>query len=72
MADEHDGQEREEQVVLFGGPLDGQRVSVDGGDPDPWVAIITDGCSVPGGRALYAPDADGCWRHCTDLPPDAL
>lgn len=72
MADEAGGREREQQVQLYGGPLDGEILTVDPDDPDPWIAIITPRCAHPGGRALYAPDADGCWRHQADLPPEAL
>lgn len=47
------------QVELHGGPLDGMTVDVDVDDPDPWIAILSDGCSLPGGRSLYAPDTTG-------------
>lgn len=60
------------RVTLYGGPLDGVSVDVDRDDEDPWIAIIADGCSYLGGRALYAPDAEGCWRHERDLPPEAM
>lgn len=60
------------EVELYGGPLDGMRVGVDADDPDPWIAVISDGGQHPGGRSLYAPDGSGVWRWVRDLPPEAL
>lgn len=60
------------EVELHGGPLDGQRVTVEADDPDPWIAVIADHGRYPGGRALYAPDPAGRWRWVRDLPPEAL
>nr|WP_173288078.1 hypothetical protein [Streptomyces sp. x4(2010)] len=60
------------EVELHGGPLDGMRVDVDADDPDPWIAIISDGGQHPGGRSLYAPADSGVWRWVRDLPPEAL
>lgn len=59
-------------VQLHGGPLDGQTIDTDPTDPDPWIAIISDGCAHPGGRSLYAPDPAGTWRWEQDLPADAM
>ena len=44
------------EVELHGGPLDGARVPVDAGDPDP---------GVP---RWYAPDTDGSWEWQFDMP----
>ncbi|MFE7412918.1 hypothetical protein [Streptomyces laurentii] len=60
------------EVELHGGPLDGTTVDTDDTDPDPWIAIITDHGTHPGGRALYAPDEAGTWRHVRDLRPEEL
>lgn len=61
-------------VELHSGPLDGQTVPVDldPTDPDPWTAIINDGCTHPGGRSVYAPDTTGRWVWQNDIPWDAL
>lgn len=59
-------------VQLHGGPLDGQTVAIDPTDPDPWIAIIADGCAHPGGRSLYSPDPAGRWTWREDLPWEAL
>ncbi len=61
-------------VTLHGGPLDGATapVDVDPTDPDPWTAIVSDGCAFPGGRSLYAPDCAGRWVWRYDVPWDAL
>lgn len=64
--------DRETWVPLHGGPLDGSSAPVDPDDPDPWTAIISDGCAFPGGRSLYAPDGAGVWRWVQDLPADAM
>jgi hypothetical protein len=59
-------------VQLHGGPLDGMTVPVDPDDPDPWTAVIADGCRYPGGRSMYAPAEDGRWVWVRDLPPEAM
>lgn len=59
-------------VTLHGGPLDGMTAPVDTDDPDPWTAIIADGCAYPGGRSVYAPDENGTWRWVRDIPWDAM
>lgn len=59
-------------MPLHGGPLDGSSAPVDPDDDDPWTAIISDGCTFPGGRSLYAPDGEGVWRWERDLPHDAM
>ncbi|MEU0991952.1 hypothetical protein [Streptomyces sp. NPDC005953] len=65
--------ERESTMVdLHGGPLDGDTAPVDPHDPDPWTAIISDGCQYPGGRSIYAPDPHGIWRWTGDIPWDAM
>lgn len=53
-------------VTLYEGPYDGLEIDVERDDPDPWIAIITDG--APAGRALYAPGDDGIWRHRGHIP----
>lgn len=50
-------------VTLHGGPLDGMTTEVDADDPDPWIAIIAEGC---------APDAAGVWRWTRDIPWHAM
>ena len=60
------------EVELHGGPLDGMRAPVDLADPDPWTAIISDGCQYPGGRSVYAPDAAGRWVWERDIPWEAM
>ncbi|MFC8862667.1 hypothetical protein [[Kitasatospora] papulosa] len=55
-------------VVLFGGPLDGESVAVDPDDPEPGIGIIAAGCSYPGGRSWYEPDAEGRWVWKHDIP----
>ena len=60
------------EVELCGGPLDGMQVQVDPNDPDPWTAIIADGCSYPGGRSVYAPDSTGRWTWERDIPWEAM
>lgn len=59
-------------VQLHGGPLDGSLAPVDPADPDPWTAIISDGCEYPGGRSLYAPDDTGTWRWVRDIPWESM
>ncbi|MER6914001.1 hypothetical protein ABT354_20200 [Streptomyces sp. NPDC000594] len=56
-------------VTLYGGPYDGLEVKVERDDPEPWIAIITDG--APAGRAVYAPDddgGDGVWHYRGQVP----
>jgi hypothetical protein len=48
-------------VALYGGPLDGGKAYVCLSDPDPGTALAADGLALPGGRAWYAPDAQGRW-----------
>ncbi|MFF7365398.1 hypothetical protein [Streptomyces sp. NPDC008125] len=60
------------EVELHGGPLDGQRVPVLLEDDDPWIAVISDHGTYPGGRSLYAPDPEGVWRWVRDLRHDEL
>lgn len=55
-------------VPLYGGPLDGQSTAVDLADPNPWIAIVADGCAHPGGRSVYAPDQAGRWTWTHDIP----
>lgn len=62
----------EVEVTLHGGPLDGMTVAVDASDPEPWIAIISEGCAFPGGRSVYAPDEAGRWTWQRDIPWDAL
>jgi hypothetical protein len=59
------------EVQLHGGPLDGDTVPVTPED-DPWTAIISDGCTYPGGRSVYAPDEHGIWRWEKDIPWHAM
>ncbi|MET9402091.1 hypothetical protein [Kitasatospora sp. NPDC002965] len=59
-------------VTLYGGPLDGASTPVDPDDPDPWVAVISEGCAFPGGRSVYEPDEGGRWTWVRDLPWEAL
>ncbi|MFE9853469.1 hypothetical protein ACFYPN_32445 [Streptomyces sp. NPDC005576] len=59
-------------VQLHGGPLDGQTVPVLAEDEDPWTAILSDHGQYPGGRSLYAPDAEGVWRWVRDTHPEEL
>lgn len=68
----HSGWMADQLVQLFGGPLDGVSVEVDPEDDDPWIAIVSDGCTHPGGRSLYAPDAAGRWTWQRDLRWDEL
>ena len=60
------------EVTLCGGPLDGMRVRVDPSDPDPWTAIISEGCRYPGGRSVYAPDSAGRWTWREDIQWEAM
>ncbi|MFJ7417968.1 hypothetical protein ACIQXD_05065 [Streptomyces uncialis] len=62
----------ETDVTLHGGPLDGSTAPVDLDGPDPWTAIINDGCAHPGGRSVYAPDAAGLWVWVRDIRWDQL
>lgn len=55
-------------VPLHGGPLDGEEIPVDPGDPEPGVAMVADGCAYPGGRSWYAPDETGRWTWRGDTP----
>ncbi|MGW1814084.1 hypothetical protein ACWCQM_11060 [Streptomyces sp. NPDC002125] len=55
-------------VTLFGGPLDGESVAVDPDDPEPGIGIIAAGCSYPGGRCWYEPNAEGRWTWKHDIP----
>lgn len=41
------------EVELHGGPPDGQRVPVLLEHDDPWIAVISDHGTYPGGRSLY-------------------
>jgi hypothetical protein len=59
-------------VQLHGGPLDGQTVPVDPTDPEPGIGIIADGCTYPGGRSWYEPDAAGRWTWTHDIPWEAM
>ncbi|MEE1822207.1 hypothetical protein PUR61_08360 [Streptomyces sp. BE20] len=59
-------------VTLHGGPLDGGSTPVDPDDPDPWVAVVCDGCAFPGGRSVYEPDGSGRWTWVRDLPWEAM
>lgn len=55
-------------VTLHGGPLDGMSVPVDVEDPEPGVAMVSDGCAFLGGRSWYEPDASGRWVWTGDTP----
>jgi hypothetical protein len=55
-------------VVLYGGPLDGETASVWVDDPDPGTALPSARCSFEGGRCLYEPDGSGRWVWVGDTP----
>ncbi|MFB6888750.1 hypothetical protein ACFCX4_05460 [Kitasatospora sp. NPDC056327] len=36
-------------------------MDVDPADPDPWIAVVADGCHFPGGRSLCVPVPGPRW-----------